>query len=33
MFIQGIELYLAEPVNCDDQLLVSLFSFGSTCKP
>jgi len=25
MFIQGIELYLSEPVNCDDQLLVSLF--------
>jgi len=26
MFIQGIELYLSEPVNCDDQLLVSLFT-------
>jgi hypothetical protein len=25
LFIQGIELYLSEPVNCDDQLLVSLF--------
>jgi hypothetical protein len=25
MFIQGIELYLSEPLNCDDQLLVSLF--------
>src|ERR1035437_3722707 len=25
MFIQGIELYLSEPVNCDDQLLVSFF--------
>jgi hypothetical protein len=25
MFIHGIELYLSEPVNCDDQLLVSLF--------
>lgn len=25
MYIQGIELYLSEPVNCDDQLLVSLF--------
>ena len=25
MFIQGIELYLSEPVICDDQLLVSLF--------
>ena len=26
MFIQGIELYLSEPVNFDDQLLVSLFT-------
>jgi hypothetical protein len=26
MFIQGIELYLSEPVNYDDQLLVSLFN-------
>lgn len=26
MFIQGIELYLSEPVNCDDQLLGSLFT-------
>ena len=25
MFIPGIELYLSEPVNCDDQFLVSLF--------
>jgi hypothetical protein len=26
MFIHGIELYLSEPVNCDDQLLASLFN-------
>jgi hypothetical protein len=26
MYIQGIELYLSEPVNCDDQLLVELFT-------
>ncbi len=26
MFTNGIELYLSEPVHCDDQLLVSLFS-------
>jgi len=26
MFIQGIELYLSEPVNFDDQLIVSLFT-------
>jgi hypothetical protein len=25
MFIQGIELYLSEPVSCDDQMLESLF--------
>lgn len=25
LFIQGIELYLSEPVNCDDQMLVSLY--------
>ena len=24
-FVQGIELYLSEPVNCDDQLLVLLY--------
>jgi hypothetical protein len=26
VFIRGIELYLSEPVNCDDPLLLSLFT-------
>jgi hypothetical protein len=26
IFVQGIDLYLSEPVNCDDQLLASMFT-------
>jgi hypothetical protein len=29
LFVHGIELYLSEPVNCDDQLIGSLFKLWS----
>ena len=29
LFVAGIELYLSEPVNCDDKLLVLLFQLWS----